>query len=88
MEVAHLRTANGALENDILSQLINVTTHIRNLEQELEQLQQQITQIMGESNEMRLAAIQTQGNLELQIAQLQLEKQNLENLINQMRVNQ
>jgi hypothetical protein len=43
---------------------------------------------MSEINEMRLAAIQTQGNLELQISQLQLEKQNLENLLQQMRGNQ
>jgi hypothetical protein len=28
MEVVHLRTANGALENDVLSQLNNVTAHI------------------------------------------------------------
>jgi hypothetical protein len=35
MEVAHIRTANGALENDILSQLNNVTAHIRNLEDQL-----------------------------------------------------
>jgi hypothetical protein len=40
---------------------------------------------MGESNEMRLAAIQTQGNLELQIAQLQLGKQNFENLLQLIR---
>jgi hypothetical protein len=36
---------------------------------------------MGESNEMRIAAIQTQGNLELQIEVLRLEKQNLDNLL-------
>ena len=41
MEVAHIRAANGALENDVLSQLNNVTAHIRNLEQQLNQLQQQ-----------------------------------------------
>jgi hypothetical protein len=40
---------------------------------------------MGESNEMRIATIQTQGNLEIQIHQLQLEKQNLENLLQQYR---
>jgi uncharacterized membrane protein YccC len=74
MEVVHLRAANGALENDILSQLNNVTANIRNLERQLEQLQQQNVQIMGESNEMRIAAMQKQGNLELQIHQLQLEK--------------
>jgi hypothetical protein len=85
MEVAHIRAANGALENDILSQLDNVTAHIRNLEEQLTQLQQHNTQIMGESNEMRIAAMQTQGNLEVQIAQLQIEKQNLENLLQQMR---
>jgi hypothetical protein len=88
MEVAHIRAANGALENDMLSHLNNVTTHIRNLEEQLNQLQQQNTQIMSESNEMRIAAMQTQGNLEVQIAQLQLEKHNLENLIQQMRGNQ
>jgi hypothetical protein len=81
MEVAHIRATNGALENDILSQLNNVTAYIRNLEQQLTQLQQQNTQIMGESNEMRIAAMQTQGNLEFQIHQLQLEKQNFENLL-------
>jgi hypothetical protein len=32
MEVAHIRAANGALENDILSQLNNVTAHIGFLE--------------------------------------------------------
>jgi hypothetical protein len=40
---------------------------------------------MGESNEMRIPSLQQQGNLELQIAQLQLEKQNLENLLQQMK---
>jgi hypothetical protein len=70
MEVAHIRAANSALENDILSQLNNVTAYISNFEPQLEQLQQQNVQIMGESNEMRIAAIQTQGNLELQIHQL------------------
>jgi hypothetical protein len=40
---------------------------------------------MGESNEMRIKALQTQCNLELQIAQLQLEKQDVENLLQQMR---
>jgi hypothetical protein len=40
---------------------------------------------MGESNGMRIAAMQTQGNLEVQIAQLQLEKQNFENLFQQIR---
>jgi hypothetical protein len=88
MEVAHIRAANGALENDILSQLNNVTAHIRNLEQQLTQLKQQNTQIMSESNEARVAAIQTGADLQLQIALLQLEKQNLDNLINQMRGNQ
>jgi hypothetical protein len=88
MEAAHIRTENGALENDILSQLNNVTAHIRNLEHQLEQLQQQNAQIMGESNEMRIAAVQTQGNLEVQIAQLQLEKQNFENLLQQYRSQQ
>jgi hypothetical protein len=29
---------------------------------------------LDESNEMKIAAIQTQGNLELQIATLQIEK--------------
>jgi hypothetical protein len=85
MEVVHLRTANGALENDVLSQLNNVPAHIRNLEHQLEQLQQQNLQISSESNEMRIASMQTQGNLEVQMAQLQLEKQNLENLLNQYR---
>jgi hypothetical protein len=85
MEVAHIRAANGALENDVLSQLNNVTAHIRNLEQQLTQLQQQNAQIMGETNETRILTMQQQGNLEIHIAQLQIEKQNLENLINQMR---
>jgi hypothetical protein len=43
---------------------------------------------MGESNENRSAAMQQQGNFEVQIEQLQLEKQNLENLIQQMRAQQ
>jgi hypothetical protein len=86
-EIDHIRTANGALENDILPQLNNATAHIHNLEAQLHQLQQQNAQIYGESNEMRIGSLQTRGILELQIAQLPLEKQNLENHINLLRGN-
>jgi hypothetical protein len=85
MEVAPIRAANGALENDILSQLNNVTSHIRNLETQLTDSQQQNTQLFSENNTMKIAAMQTQGNLELQIEVLRLEKQNLENLLQQFR---
>jgi translation initiation factor 6 (eIF-6) len=68
LEIAHIRTVNRALENDILTQLNNVTAYVNHLESQLKPLQQQNTQIMGESNEMRIAAMQTQGNLELQIS--------------------
>jgi hypothetical protein len=85
IEVAHLRTANGALENDIRSQLNNVTAHIRNLERQLEELQQRNVQISNENNEIRIAGLQNGANLERQISQLQLEKQNLENLLQQYR---
>jgi hypothetical protein len=69
MEVAHIRTANGALENDILSQRNNVITHIHNLESQLQAFQQINAQIMGESNEARILTMQQQGNFELQISQ-------------------
>jgi hypothetical protein len=40
MEVAHIRTANGALDNDIFSQFNHVTAHIGLLEEQLHQFKQ------------------------------------------------
>ena len=85
LELTHTVVANDALENHTINQINALTNQIQHLTNQLQELQQQNTQIMGESNETRIAALQTQGNLEIQITQLQLEKQNLENLINQMR---
>jgi hypothetical protein len=78
MELTHVTAANCALENDLLNQINSLTAHINHLTAELNHLQQQKNQLLGESNKNRLAAMQQQGNLELQIAQLQLEKQNIE----------
>jgi phage host-nuclease inhibitor protein Gam len=88
LELTHTVVANDALKNHTINQINSLTNQIQHLTNQLQELQQQNTQIMGESNETRIAALQTQGNLEIQITQLQLEKQNLENLINQMRVGQ
>jgi hypothetical protein len=38
----------------------------------------------GESNDIKILATQQQTNFELQITQLQIEKQNLANIINLM----
>jgi hypothetical protein len=85
IKLAHISTANGALENDILTQLNNVATHINYLENQLQNLKQQNTQLAGQHNEFRIISLQQQANLEVQITQLQIEKQNIENLIQQMR---
>jgi hypothetical protein len=38
MEIAHHKSANAALENDILTKLNNVTGHIKHLEAQLQKL--------------------------------------------------
>jgi prefoldin subunit 5 len=67
MQIGHLKSANVALENDVLTQLNNVNEHIKYLESQIQDLQQRNTQLAGEHNQTRVFAMQTQNNLELQI---------------------
>jgi hypothetical protein len=43
MEMAHLKSANSVLENDVLTQLNNVNEYIKYLQSQIENLQQQNT---------------------------------------------
>jgi hypothetical protein len=84
MQIGHFRSANAALERNVLTQLNNVNEHIKYLEAQIQNLQQQNTQLTSESHEARRSAIQTQVNLELQVQQLEEEKQRLTQIIGQM----
>jgi hypothetical protein len=35
IEIAHIKTGNSAIENDILAQINNITAHINHLESQL-----------------------------------------------------
>ena len=84
MQIGHFKSANAALESDVLTQLNNVNEHIKYLEALIQNLQQQNTQFTSESHEARRSAMQTQVNLELQVQQLEEEKQRLIQMVGQM----
>ena len=44
-EISHIKAANTALENNILAQISTITAHIKNLESQIEALEQRNTQI-------------------------------------------
>jgi CYTH domain-containing protein len=77
MEISNIKAANTSLENNILAQITNITAHTNHLESQLEASQQQNVQTVAESNDIRINTIEHQANLELKIAQLEQEKQNL-----------
>jgi prefoldin subunit 5 len=71
MELAYHKDANISLENDVLTQLNNVNEHIKYLNEQIQNFQQQNTQLADEHKEFRIAAMHELANLEVQITQWQ-----------------
>jgi hypothetical protein len=88
MELSSIVAANSALETDVSNRINTLTNLINNLTEQINSLQQRINQQSNESYEMKIVSIQQIGELQLQIAKLQLEKQNMEMYIQQIRSNQ
>jgi chromosome segregation ATPase len=88
MEISSVVAANGALETDVTNRINTLTNLINNLTEQINNLQQRINQQSNETNEIKIASMQQLGELQLQIAKLQLEKQNMEMYITQIRSNQ
>jgi hypothetical protein len=86
MELSSVTAANSALELDVTNRLETLTNLINNLTDQVNSLQQRINNQSNETNEMRVAQIQQLSALQVQIAQLQLEKQNMEIFANQRNV--
>jgi hypothetical protein len=59
MEIGHFKSDNSALENDVLTQLNNITEHIKYSNAQIQNLQQQNTQLGDENNEPSVLAVQT-----------------------------
>ena len=84
MELSSVTAANSALELDVTNRISTLTNLINNLTEQINLLQQRINQRENETNEMKVAQLQQLGNLQVQIASLQLEKQNMEMYIKQI----
>jgi hypothetical protein len=88
MELSSVVAANSALELDITNRIGTLTNLINNLTEQINSLQPQINQQSNETNAMKVAQLQQLSNFQIEIAKLQLEKQNMEMYINQVRNSQ
>jgi hypothetical protein len=88
MELSSVIAANSALELDVTNRINRLISLINNLTEQIYHLQQRINQQSNETNEMKIAQVQQLGALQIEIAKLQLEKQNMEMYINQLRSSQ
>jgi hypothetical protein len=84
MEISSVVAANDGLEIDVANRINTLTSLINNLTEQINNLHQRINQQSNETNEIKIAALQQLGDLQLQIAKLQLEKQNMEMYIKQI----
>ena len=85
MELSSVVSQNGVFEADARSRITTLMNLINNLTEQIDNLQQMINQQSNESEQMKIAQVQQLGNLQLEILKLQLEKQNMEMFINQLR---
>jgi hypothetical protein len=88
MELSSVTATNSALELDVTNRIGTITNSINNLTEQINSLQQLINQQSNESDQMKIAQVQQLGELQIQIAKLELEKQNMNMYINQIRSNQ
>jgi chaperonin cofactor prefoldin len=87
MELSSVIAANSALELDLTNRITTLTSIINNLSEQINKLQERINQQSNETNEMKVASIRQLSALQVEIAKLELEKQNMELCINQIRSN-
>jgi hypothetical protein len=88
MELSSVVAANSSLKLDVTNRNNTLVNFINMLTEQIYNLQQRINQQSNESDHMKIAQIQQLGELQVQIAKLELEKQNMEMYINQIRSNQ
>jgi hypothetical protein len=82
MELSSTLAAFSAYEIDASHRITNLINFINNLTTQLQELQQRINQQSNETKEMKVVSIQQLNALQVEIANLQLEKQNMEIYIN------